>query len=249
MANIRLIKEFNKKYNKRSPIADLDLETRMMNESLEFSVKNRISGLGKDYTRYFIDRKPANLAFLFIDICSFSTRFSHLDGKGVAHVLDAYYDIVIPIIYKYGGEIDKIIGDGIICIFGPPFSEGDSDFNIRQADLCAKEIIEQTTNTIYYSKVAMHFGEIIYYSNGSIFYEDYTVVGKPITELFRLESISIDKKINFYHVQPQIDANNNKLLASSAKTTGNAKWLLDGPFSTGSLKGVTYSSFKTIELK
>ncbi|PNQ72852.1 hypothetical protein C1T31_10125 [Hanstruepera neustonica] len=249
MANLRLIKEFNKKYNKHSAIANLDLENSMMNESLQFSIQKRISNLGGAYERHFRDRDPANLAFLFIDICSFSTRFTNLSGKGIAKVLDDYYDIVIPIIYKHGGEIDKVIGDGIIAIFGPPFSEDNVGYNIRQADLCAKEIIEKTINTNYYSKIALHFGEIVYYCNDSIFYEEYTVVGKPVTELFRLESISEDKKINFYHIEKKIDAYKQQLLANGEKSKIPARWVTSNPKPVGTLRGVSYKYYKTTELK
>lgn len=242
MANLRMIKSLNEAYGKQSVIRRIDLDTKPLNESFSSSMKRKFSNLGYNnlYSRHFEERKPADLAFLFIDICSFSTRFSHLDGNGIALILDNYYNIVIPIIYKYGGEIDKIIGDGIICIFGPPFSENTSNYNVKQADLCAKEIISKTNSTIYYSKIAMHFGTIVYYNNSSLHYEEYTVVGKPVTELFRLESISVDRRINYYQGVHAIDWYQIGLIERN--------WRIQGPFKTGALKGVKHSAFKTKNL-
>lgn len=241
MANIRMIQRLNEAYGKESPIRRMDLGTRQINESFGTALKRQFSNLGKDnpYTRHFEQRQPADLAFLFIDICGFSTRFGHLNGHGIAKVLDNYYNIVIPIIYRHGGEIDKIIGDGIICVFGPPFLDGGSYHSIQQADRCAKEIISKTNNTIYYSKVAMHYGTIVYYNNVSIHYEEYTVVGKPVTELFRLEGISWDKRINYYNGVPEIETYNLRVFELG--------WTVSGPFRTGGLKGVAYNTFNTKE--
>jgi hypothetical protein len=239
MANLRTIQRLNETYGKQSVIRNLDLDSKSLHESFTSALNRKFSNLGQGnlYTRHFQNRAPADLAFLFMDICSFSTRFSHLDGKGIANILDRYYKIVIPIIYKHGGEIDKIIGDGIICVFGPPFFEGNANQCIKQADLCAKEIISKTNSTIFYSKVAMHFGTVVYYNNTSVHYEEYTVVGKPVTELFRLESISMDKRVNYYSGVNKIDWYNIGLLEMG--------WKVSGPFSTGNLKGVSYTTFKT----
>ena len=48
------------------------------------------------------------------------------------------------------------------------------------------------------SKVAIHSGTINYFKNKTGLYKEFTLIGKPLTELFRLESISIDQRINYY---------------------------------------------------
>lgn len=232
-----MIKRLNETYGKESQIRKMNLDDIPLYESFNSAVVRKLADLGynNSFTKHFVNREPADLAFLFMDICSFSTRFSHLDGNGTARVLDAYYDLVIPIIYKYGGEIDKIIGDGIICMFGPPFLNTSNSENIEKAEKCAKEIIEVTNPTDYYSKIAMHFGNIVYYNNTSVHYEEYTVVGKPITELFRLEGISVDKRVNYYGGVAEINNYHRGLHEFG--------WAEVGPNPTGELKGVSYLTF------
>ena len=60
--------------------------------------------MGPSFTRYFDLGLPAEVVLLFIDVCSFSTRYSHLKGEEIAKYFDKYYDIIIPIIYEYGGR-------------------------------------------------------------------------------------------------------------------------------------------------
>jgi hypothetical protein len=203
MANLELIKKLNQKYNKPSPFT-ISTKSFSLNESfdtrnIDASIQNNIQTLGINYSIYFDEGKDADVVLLFIDVCNFSTRFGHLTGKQISQYFDEYYDKIIPIIYKYGGEIDKIIGDGIICIFGQPFLAKTQQECIKEADKCAKEIIKETWNSNRFeSKIAFHFGKINYFKNKSGFYNELTVVGKPLTELFRLESISENERINYF---------------------------------------------------
>src|SRR5690606_7250516 len=116
--------------------------------------------------------------------CGFSTIHNELEGEDIGEYFDKYYDIIIPLIYRYGGEVDKIIGDGIICVFGPPFSSIALQDNIANADRCSREIITETKNTEYSSRVAIHSGSINYFKNKTGLYKEFTVVGKALTELF-----------------------------------------------------------------
>lgn len=220
MANLELIKTLNLKYNKQSPFS-LSLKNFSLNESFDLknidqSIQSNINSLGNIYVQYFDEGKDAEVVLLFIDICDFSTRHSHLNGKEISDFFDEYYDIVIPIIYRYGGEVDKIIGDGIVCIFGQPFLNKSLDECILEADKCAKEIIQNTYNKEKFkSKIAFHFGKINYFKNKSGFYNELTVVGKPLTELFRLESISENEKINYFVDYQYVKNWNDKLNETS----------------------------------
>jgi hypothetical protein len=253
MANLRLIKSLNQRYEKKSMFRDIDFDR--INESFSSfdgkqdrrSFSERIGNIGPQFKQYFVDSESANVYLLFIDICSFSTRFAHLSNRDLIKLLDAYYDLVIPIIYKHNGEIDKIIGDGIIAVFGAPFTE-EQDLANKIND-CAKELILATKDTPLYSKVAVNSGDIIYYHNQSIHYEEFTIIGKPITELHRLESISIDKKINFYHNSDYDQFLQGRVSATPVQERSVAPWVIVGPVQiTPPLKGVTrFNHRKTME--
>lgn len=164
----------------------------------ESALKSAIqTKLGNSYHTYLNNQVNTDVVLLFIDMCSFSTRFGHYTNAQLANLLDQYYALVIPTIYKYGGEIDKIIGDGIICLFGQPFLSAVGSQLFQKAEDCAKELITKTKGGPFKSKIAIHDGTIMYYRNKQVQYPEYTIIGKPITELHRLESICEDEKINY----------------------------------------------------
>lgn len=202
MANLEQIKYFNERFGKNSPLTRKKV-LFSINESLdEDNIKKAISAsiaeLGSGFNAYLNKGASVDATLLFIDISNFSTTQSTLSGDEISDFFDEYYDIVIPIIYKYGGEIDKIMGDGIICLFAPPFLTISSENRRQNANNCAEEIVKTTKGTKFASKVAIHSGNIKYFKNKSGYYKEYTIVGKPLTELFRLESVSNDGCINFY---------------------------------------------------
>jgi class 3 adenylate cyclase len=257
MPNLELIQGFHRKHNIRTSIDDVNLSEIELNEAIdperiEKAILRITDQLGISFQMHFDLELPAELVLMYIDICNFSTRFQGINY--LSEVLDEYYDIVVPIIYEHGGEIDKIIGDGIICFFGPPFSNFSFDKNLAAADLAAKEILSATNNTSFKSKIAIHTGQVRYYRNKTGYYNEYTIIGQPITELFRLESISEDQRINFFTGTPYDKLHIERLSANSAlrlsdqQATRIANWLISAPKRISPvLKGVEkYNFYKTV---
>lgn len=148
--------------------------------------------------KYFDEGKEEDVALLFIDITSFSKTISGWSSQKIKVYLDDYYERIIPIIYKHKGEIEKLMGDGIICVFGKPFLDVESPENVYHAERCAEDVIKEFHNSNKNVKVAIHKGRITYYKVPGEDYGEYTMIGQPITELYRLESISIPNAVNFF---------------------------------------------------
>lgn len=148
---------------------------------------------------YFEKREKVNVVLLFIDITGFSTKTRYLSPIEVTNWLDDYYHKLMPIIYSAGGEIEKIMGDGIICIFGKPFLEvEDIKEKYIKAESCARKIIKKFFGTRNEVKIALHNGPVIYYKTPVEYYEEYTMIGNTLTELYRLESVSKKNSINYF---------------------------------------------------
>jgi class 3 adenylate cyclase len=251
MANIDLIRNLNRQYGKESPIVE---ETRifaineaMDRDNIEKAISNSLASMGPTYAGYFDMGLPAEVALLFIDVCSFSTRFADFDGEDMAKFFDEYYDVVIPIIYKYGGEIDKIIGDGIVCVFGLPFLSGTLQEHIVKANDCARELIKATKGKDYSSKIAFHCGTINYFKNKTGLYKEFTMIGRPLTEIFRLESVSFDERINYFSDSYIRKYFEEVVVLSHASTTRISEWTHHSHL-LPELKGISYQRYHSISL-
>lgn len=208
MPSIPQIIALKEKYGSKN---DVNLrQLKVLNENFKLSaasIQNSLTyqGLDQRMISFFERQESAHLVMLFIDITSFSTKCRSYTNGQLASYLDDYYDMVIPIIYAHGGEIEKIIGDGIIAVFGRPFLFESLDNLFSRADKCAKDLIMILRGTEKEIKVALHDGSIMYYKNKTLNYPEYTIIGKPLTELHRLESVAENNSISYYHISPYSD--------------------------------------------
>lgn len=62
-----------------------------------------------------------NVTVLFSDIRGFTTISESLTPQEVVEMLNDYLDVMTEIIIKYGGVVDKFVGDEIFAVFGAPF--------------------------------------------------------------------------------------------------------------------------------
>ncbi len=193
-----------------------------------------------DLIKYFDEGKEEDVALLFIDITSFSKTIQGWTNTQMKIYLDDYYTEIIPIIYKYGGEIEKLMGDGIICVFGKPFLTLDTPEYVYKAEKCAEAVIKKFHGTNKNVKVAIHKGTINYYKVPGEHYGEYTIIGQPITDLYRLESVSKANAINFYKKSPYDRLGWYLSIFDSTSITGAV-------YKADYLQGVDYDEIQTIK--
>ncbi|MFA9371459.1 MAG: adenylate/guanylate cyclase domain-containing protein [Labilibaculum antarcticum] len=251
MPNLKQIESLRNKYMIRD-ISDSKINIRQikaLNENFNksaYQIKSlfNVQGLNNHIVEYLEGEKSADVILLFIDITDFSKKCENLSNTQLSGFLDVYYDMVIPIIYSHGGEIEKIIGDGIICLFGEPFLTASKDDLLKKADQCSKDIIIKLKETDKEVKIALHDGIIMYYKNKSEDYSEYTMIGKPLTELFRLESVSENNTINYYHIcsYDKMEVSNDGVYRAS-DSSYHSYWRKSDLVSVA-LKGVSWSFIK-----
>ena len=194
--------------------------------------------------KYFEKELEEDVALLFIDINSFSKVISGWSNAKIKNYLDLYYQEIIPLIYQHGGEIEKLMGDGIICVFGPPFLDKQHPQYVYNAEACAEAVIKKFYSTSRSVKVAIHNGPITYYKVPSEHYGEYTIIGQPITDLYRLESVSKPNTINFF-----TDSLYDKLAWTNSRfdTMDTSKVVVNcTAFNINPLQGVDFNQIKCI---
>ncbi|HXH58959.1 adenylate/guanylate cyclase domain-containing protein [Iamia sp.] len=71
---------------------------------------------------------------LFADIVGFTTLSETLDPERVKRLVDSWFERLVTDIAEFGGRVDKIIGDGILALFGAPVAhEDDAERAVRAA--------------------------------------------------------------------------------------------------------------------
>jgi predicted ATPase/class 3 adenylate cyclase len=79
---------------------------------------------------------------LFADLVGFTTRAETRDSEEVRDLLTRYFDACQTVIGRYGGAVEKFIGDAVMAVWGTPVAkEDDSEWAVR----AALEIVDAVT--------------------------------------------------------------------------------------------------------
>ena len=74
------------------------------------------------------------VSVLFVDIVSYTTLSESRDAEDVREFLGRYFDSARTIISRYGGAIEKFIGDAVMAVWGVPVArEDDAERAVRAA--------------------------------------------------------------------------------------------------------------------
>lgn len=173
--------------------------------SVRFSrqlVNNKINDLGsllpipkhdKKYLSLVLEllKKPnlATAAILNIDIVDFSSlvRQYHEEPELLRQILMDFYDMFIEEVAKNGGTIGKIMGDGIIAVYGWPdlgkLYVNDARKNLEAALNTAQNVLKNPLlargKKLEYRQ-GITLGEVFIGYYGNSFRKDYMAMGSPI---------------------------------------------------------------------
>ena len=151
--------------------------------------------------KVLIESEKKFLTVFFSDIVSFTSISDNMDSVPLTEMLNLYLTKMSEIALKYGGTIDKYIGDSVMIFFGDPQTAGKDQDAIN----CVKMAIEMQNTMKKLSKVFMNdfnlsnhlnirvginSGECTVGNFGSEKRLDYTVIGGTVNLASRLESKS-----------------------------------------------------------
>ena len=135
------------------------------------------------------------------DLRGFTQMTERLPGPGVIAMLNRYYDCQIPPILERGGEVLKLIGDGLLAIFPVADESAEAgvcnealsaarDFRRRVAEL--KDPAGDGSVERLRFGLALHIGELLWGNIGGGNRLDFTSIGPAINLAARLERVSAE---------------------------------------------------------
>ncbi len=130
---------------------------------------------------------------LFSDIRGFTSMSETMPPNEVVETLNEYFNLMIEIIFKYNGTLDKIIGDALMVIYGAPNStDKDTENAVLTAIEMQEKLIEFNQQRIIHSKqpitigIGINRGRVISGNIGSRQQMNFTVIGDSVNLASRL---------------------------------------------------------------
>lgn len=132
---------------------------------------------------------------LFSDVRGFTSISESRDPSQIMELLNAYFDPMVTLVFEHGGMLDKLIGDGLMAVFGAPDERPD---HADAALACARAMVAKAraldvkrfgldSLTI---GVGLHSGPVILGDLGADSFLDFTVLGSTVNVASRVESLT-----------------------------------------------------------
>lgn len=202
----------------RSQLNDKITTIQDMNSSLERTISERtatINTLNDKMKHYLSPQLYASIAggerdasvdkhyrkkltVFFSDVVNFTATSESLEAEDLSSLLNSYLDSMATIAQKYGGTIDKYVGDAVMVFFGDPVFTSDKDHAVR----AVKMAMEMQTRLIsfreewrakgvtnpFHVRVGINTGYCTIGNFGSETKMDYTIIGNNVNMAARFEA-------------------------------------------------------------
>jgi adenylate cyclase len=133
------------------------------------------------------------VAVMFVDFRSFTASASTRSPREVVDRLDGAFAVLVDILDRHGGIVNKFLGDGFLALFGAPLDAPDA---AHRAVAAAREMLaanaraNEATHWPLRIGIGVHFGEVVAGNIGSPRRKEYTVIGDTVNFASRLEALN-----------------------------------------------------------
>lgn len=131
---------------------------------------------------------------LFGDVRGFTAFASSKAPEEVVEALNIYLELATRVIIKFGGYIDKFIGDAVLGVFGVPvFRQDHVERAVRAAIYLQEQLQEESRkgNSLLTSVgISIHTGDVVAGNVGSQSKMEYTVIGDSVNLSSRLNAFA-----------------------------------------------------------
>lgn len=141
------------------------------------------------------------MTVLFSDIRNFTTISEALSPEEVVDLLNEYLSVMVDVVFRHDGTLDKFIGDAVMVFWGAPAPDNN---HARKAVLCALDMMDELQKLQERWKaegrplvdigIGINTGDMVVGNMGSREKMEYTVIGDNVNLASRLEGLNKEYK-------------------------------------------------------
>ena len=129
------------------------------------------------------------LTVLFADIRGFTSMAESMTPEQTVEILNDYFTAMTERIFEREGTLDKFLGDGLMCLFGAPFSKGEDALNAVRTAVEMQHTLAQINRDFerpLRMGIGINTGHAVVGYIGASRRMDYTAIGDVVNVASRL---------------------------------------------------------------
>src|SRR6266851_1138787 len=144
-----------------------------------------------------LDGERKQVTVLFADIKGSTELIADRDPEDAQKLIDPVLERMIEAVHYYEGTVNRVMGDGIMALFGAPLAHEDHAMRACHAALRMQETVKRYADNVHRShglsvtiRVGLNSGEIVVCDIGNDLHTHYTVVGQTVHLAARMEQMA-----------------------------------------------------------
>ena len=129
----------------------------------------------------------AMVTILIVDIRGFTTFADRSTAREAVEYLNEFFGLVIPILEGHGGHANKLLGDGILGVFGAPERLPDHADRALAAAVGTLAAVESQLGERCRVGIGMNSGLVLVGTIGGGGVAEYGVIGDPVNVAARIQ--------------------------------------------------------------
>ena len=168
------------------------------------SARDRVTNLfGQHVSPQVVDRllemgaselsEMRRVCVMFVDIRGFTAAARDRSPSEVVARLEAVFAILVEIVDRHHGVVNKFLGDGFLAMFGAPIDDPAAAVNAATAGREMLQAIDESNDGHDWPiriGIGVHIGDAVTGTVGSPRRKEYTVIGDTVNLASRLESLN-----------------------------------------------------------
>ena len=131
------------------------------------------------------------VSVLFADLVGFTTLSEHRDPEEIRELLSTYFDRCRALIERYGGTVEKFIGDAVMAVWGTPVAREDDPERAVRAALALTAMVTALGESVGMPDLRVRAGVLTGNAAVEIGSEgEGMVIGDTVNTASRLQSIA-----------------------------------------------------------
>jgi adenylate cyclase len=134
---------------------------------------------------------------LFSDIRCFTAMTEKREAQEMVRILNEYFEIMVDVLFKYQGTLDKFVGDEIIALFGAPVAVPEAELRAVECALDMQRVLKDWNRTRMAEGqeeikvgIGINTGMVLTGAIGSSRALQYTAIGDAMNLASRLCSVA-----------------------------------------------------------
>ncbi len=139
----------------------------------------------------------SEITLLFSDIRGFTSMSESAQPQEIVRMLNEYFELMVDVIFKYEGTLDKFVGDEVIALFGAPVAMQNAELKAVTCALDMMRVLAEFNRTRAAEGqneikigIGINTGTVVTGAIGSSRALQYTAIGDAVNTASRLCSVA-----------------------------------------------------------